>query len=125
MKVYEHIAREQSRLIYLLDHNMEMALEVKEALKTYVKKVMPSGSGFDCGTKINLDREDKTQIVFETSFHHMDEHGGYDGWTEHIVRVRPCLMFGFSLTVSGRNRNNIKEMIGEQFQYILTQDHVL
>ena len=43
---------------------------------------MPSGSGFDNGTSIDLDASHAEKLVFNTSFHHMDEAGDYDGWTE-------------------------------------------
>jgi hypothetical protein len=73
----------------------------------------PSGSGFDNGTQIDRDRSDV--LIFSTSFHHMDEAGGYDGWTEHTVRVKPSLAWGFDLTVSGRDRNGIKDYIADVF----------
>lgn len=73
----------------------------------------PSGSGWDEGTK--LGEWNGRTIVFFGSFHHMDEGGGYDGWTEHIIRVKPSLANGFDLTISGRNRNDIKEYLSEMF----------
>lgn len=80
---------------------------------------LPSGSGFDSGTEILL--LSSTKAVFETSFHHMDEAGGYDGWTNHIVTVRPTFT-GLDIAVSGRNRNGIKEYIAEEFLYRLEQE---
>jgi hypothetical protein len=73
----------------------------------------PRGSGFDNGTTVEIGRGGT--LVFETAFHHMNDGGYYDGWTEHTVRVKPCLQWGFDLTVSGRNRNNIKDYIAEVF----------
>ena len=81
---------------------------------------LPSGSGFDCGTKIDWDASRHDKVVFHTSFHHMDEGGGYDGWTEHTVTARPAFD-GFVLTVGGRDRNGIKEYIGEMFHNDLSQ----
>lgn len=76
---------------------------------------MPSGSGFDSGTRIDEDLSRPDCLVFYTSFHHMDEHGSYDGWTEHTVRVYPCFARGVHLTITGRDRNGIKDHIAEVF----------
>lgn len=84
-------------------------------IKQLAKNFLPSGSGFDSGTEVDLDRSTGEKLVVSTSFHHMDEHGGYDGWTEHTVTVRPSLQHGFLLTIGGRDRNGIKDYIGEVF----------
>ena len=81
--------------------------EIEECVKSY----FPSGSGFDSGTDFLSDISTPERLCFQADFHHMDENGYYDGWTEHTVIVRPSLSFGFNIRVSGRNRNNIKEYI--------------
>ena len=71
----------------------------EEKHQTTIDKIMedaPSGSGFNNGTSI-LDNA-RGLLMFSTSFHHMNENGYYDGWTEHIVTVVPDLMFDFILT---------------------------
>ncbi len=90
----------------------------RERIESLVKDRMPSGSGFDCGTKLDFDKSSEEKLVFHTSYHHMTE-GVYDGWTEHTVTVKPSLAFGISLTIGGRNRNDIKDHIGELFDYSL------
>lgn len=87
-----------------------------------VENHLPSGSGFDSGTSIDWERSTSEKIVLYTSFHHMDEHGGYDGWTEHTVTLRPSFPFDFDLRVSGKDRNQIKEYIGETFDYMLREE---
>lgn len=84
-----------------------------------VRETLPSGAGFDNGSTLDLVRSRPDMLVFETSFHHMDAHGGYAGWTDHKVVVRPSLAFGFTLTVGGRNRNDIKDYITETFHNAL------
>jgi hypothetical protein len=79
----------------------------------------PSGSGFDNGTQIDEDRSDV--LRFATAFHHMDECGMYDGWTEHTIRVKPSLAWGFDLKVSGRDRNGIKDYIADVFAQWLNE----
>jgi len=67
---------------------------------------MPSGSGVDSGTKLDLETSTPEKLVFHADYHHMNECGMYDGWTEHTITVRPSLQFGITLSVSGRNRND-------------------
>src|SRR5208337_2332016 len=38
---------------------------------------MPSGSGFDHGTQIDLDASHAEKLIFNTAFHHMDDNGFY------------------------------------------------
>lgn len=80
---------------------------------------LPSGSGFDSGSSLDLDRATPDRLVITTSFHHMDESGGYDGWSEHSVIVTPSLAHGFDVRVTGKNRNDIKEYIAEMFDAAL------
>lgn len=61
---------------------------------------------------------DGSKLAFRTSFHHMDESGGYDGWTEHIVTARATFN-GPELKISGADRNGIKEYIAECFSAAL------
>lgn len=82
---------------------------------------MPSGSGFDSGTELDFGKSHGDKLVFVTSFHHMTEHGYYDGWTEHTVTVRPAFS-GLSLVVGGRDRNDIKDYIAETFHHALLRE---
>jgi len=79
---------------------------------------LPHGSGFDIGCKVDLEKSTAQKIVISTHFHHMDEHGYYDGWTEHTVTVTPCLVNGYKLKVSGVNKNNIKDYIYDMFNNV-------
>lgn len=87
-------------------------------IQQLVKDFLPSGSGFDSGTKIDLDASHAEKLVFHTSYHHMDDVGYYDGWTEHTVTVTPSFR-GIKLRVSGRDRNEIKDYIYEAFEIAL------
>lgn len=80
------------------------------------KKFLPNGSGFDAGCEIRA--VGKTKIIIKTDFHHLDENGYYDGWTEHTVTVEAAFD-GHTIKVSGKDRNNIKDYIAETFQDIL------
>lgn len=69
-------------------NNTEWLQRHTARLDALVYTYMPSGSGWDCGTKIDIEKSNEANLVFTGSFHHMDEHGGYDGWTNHMVRAR-------------------------------------
>ena len=85
-------------------------------------EVLPSGSGFDAGTKLMAEKCTDQKLVFFTSFHHMSEHGHYTKWTDHNVIITPCLRFGFSLKVTGRDHNEIKDYISGVFYDVMNLD---
>lgn len=101
--------------------NEEWRKNHKESLNSIMADA-PSGSGFDTGTKIDVDRCYPDRIVMYVDFHHMDENGGYDGWTTHEIIVTPSLAFGFNVRVTGKDKNNIKEYISEVFQEWLSEE---
>jgi hypothetical protein len=84
-------------------------------LEDLVEKYLPRGSGFDNGTKFNWDESKDNKLVFDTAFHHMNEGGYYDGWTEHKIIITPDLVNDFNVKITGKNRNNIKEYIHSCF----------
>lgn len=80
---------------------------------------LPRGSGFDSGSSFDINASRTDRLIFNTSFHHMNEGGYYDGWTDHSVVVRPTFD-GFTVHVTGRNRNEIKYYIADMFHDILS-----
>ena len=91
----------------------------RQVIEWVEKQLLPTGSGFDCGTRIEEDSCDLKKVVLSTSFHHMNDHGLYNGWSGHKVIVTPTFN-DFDLKVTGRNLNNIKEDIGEIFANCLS-----
>lgn len=89
------------------------------AIEYLVEQYLPSGSGFDSGTTLNLGMSCDDRLTFDTSFHHMNNAGFYDGWTEHVVRVKPNLATEIDMTISGQDRNDIKDYIGQTFDHAL------
>jgi hypothetical protein len=93
----------------------------------------PSGSGFDSGTSIDIDdlvvpnsngkSEFRDVLKFNTTFHHMDQNGMYCGWTEHMVTVRPSLLFEFTISISGPNRDSVKDFIHDMFDTWLRSEY--
>lgn len=87
-----------------------------------MEAALPSGSGIDRGTIIDRERSRPDRIVLVCSFHHMNEHGYYDGWTDHEVIVRPSLAWGFTLRVTGRDRNGIKDYLHDVYMHALREE---
>lgn len=102
--------------------NDEWAAKHRERLETLVHEHMPSGAGIDREVKLNLKESTEEKLVFYTSYHHMNEVGMYDGWTDHVIRVRPSLCYGIVLSISGRDRNDIKDYLHEVFHEALTKE---
>lgn len=113
MKVYQAIASAISAM------PREWA---EERLDLIEREFLPSGSGIDAGCKVLVEESKEDRLVIQTAFHHMDENGYYDGWTHHKVIVTPSLLFGFDVRVTGRNRNGIKEYLGDLFFQVLDQE---
>ena len=51
--------------------------------------------------------------MISTSFHHMDEWGGYDGWTDHDIFISASFIDPEITSISGRDRNDIKDYIAQ------------
>src|SRR5215467_7223342 len=66
-------------------NNAEWLDRWQARIEYITENFMPSGSGFDRGTKFDFDSSHAERLVFDTNFHHMDEHGYYTGWTRHAV----------------------------------------
>lgn len=96
---------------WLATHRAELTKLVAE---------LPSGAGIDNGTKLDQDRSNGNRIVLTLGFHHMNEHGVYDGWTEHEIWVTPAFD-GVNLRITGKNRNDIKSYLYELYDDILTR----
>jgi hypothetical protein len=89
-------------------------------IKDLTREFMPHGSGFDNGTEFDFSRSKPQRLVFTTSFHHMNENGFYDGWTEHTVIVTPTFE-GIELRITGRNRNDWKDYAYDVFHQALSE----
>jgi hypothetical protein len=73
---------------------------------------LPSGSGLDNGIHFNRELSSANKLVFNFSFHHMDEYGGYSGWTDHRMIIQPSFdTIGYSIKITGRDKNGIKDYL--------------
>jgi hypothetical protein len=126
MKIFQKIAG----LVEAIENckksgNKEWEDRHSDAIEDLVKNHLPSGSGFDAGTKFGFMVSNPERLVFLTDFHHLNENGYYDGWTSHKIIVTPSLASGFDLKVTGRDRNGIKEYIAECFHEELNSPALL
>ncbi len=126
MKVYQSIAMllsaiENCHRALWRSTNVEWQEKHTARVEALVKEYMPSGSGFDSGTTLD-ESSTPEKIVFNTSFHHMDDVGMYDGWTEHQVIVTPSLQFNFNLRITGRDKNETKDYMFEIFRQALEEE---
>lgn len=111
-KLYKKLANTvQARLNCANGKNPEWFQRHTDNIKDLVKTHLPHGSG----TAIDLDRSTGEKLVFTTAYHHMNGNGFYDGWTEHTVTIKPSLLHDFVINISGRDRNQIKELIHDYF----------
>lgn len=104
-------------------NNAEWSAKHKARLTSLLREFMPSGSGIDNGTHI-MDDSKPERLRFRVSFHHMNDSGCYDGWTDHTVTVRPSFVHGMEIDISGRDRNDIKEYLADTFRLALESEIV-
>jgi hypothetical protein len=100
--------------------NDEWVRKHMETIEDMEKNYLPHGAGIDVGCKVDMDKSTDKKVVIHTSFHHMNEVGMYDGWTEHTITVKPDFT-GIDITISGRDRNGIKDYLGEVFHTALLE----
>lgn len=124
MKVYQKIA-----MLLKAIHTCKK-VEYKEweaihedSLQKIVKKYLPSGAGFDNGIKLLVNKSNSDKLVFRADYHHMNNVGYYDGWTEHTVIVTPSLAYGFDLKITGRDRNYTKDYMYQTFEQWLNEEY--
>lgn len=86
-----------------------------DELSAIVRECLPSGSGIDRGPVLDTSVSTANRLVLRLGFHHMDEHGFYDRWTDHAVIVQPAFVHGLTVTISGRDHNLIKDHLADTF----------
>ncbi|MDP2676471.1 MAG: hypothetical protein Q8O83_02185 [bacterium] len=122
-KLYQVFARTIHARHHCEKHgNNEWFVEHTAKIEELVRNRMPNGSGFDHETSIDLIHSTGEKLVFFTAFHHMNENGFYDGWTNHTITVTASLNNQINVRVSGENRNEIKDYIEEIYYDALTNE---
>ena len=113
----------QARINCINSNNTEWKEKHEDVIMGF-EKLLPSGSGLDSGCKFDLEKSNSHKIVINTSFHHMDENGMYDGWTDHTITLTPTFG-GFDIKISGRDRGMIKDYLCDTFSEYFTTNYTL
>lgn len=87
-----------------------------------INDTAPSGSGIDQGTKINFDKSTGEILIFDVAYHHMNDGGMYDGWTQHDIKVTGSMQFDFLLKISGPSQNQIKDYLADVYSAWLNEE---
>jgi hypothetical protein len=103
----------QARANCIKSKNLEWKVKHESHLRLMQKENLPSGAGIDNGSKIDLDASTGSKIVILFDYHHMTE-GMYDGWTHHKAIIRPAFE-GLDVTITGPNRNDVKDYLHDVF----------
>ena len=120
--LYQHIATKITALQNCRSAgNEEWAYRHAQALRYIDTDLLPSGSGIDAGCSIDTEASKPQRLVIKFSYHHMDGHGFYNGWTDHKAIITPSLQFGYNLKITGRDINQLKDYLHEVFSTVL--DH--
>ncbi len=115
-KVYQELASLiDARANCAKSGNTEWYGKHEDRIEAIISDHMPHGSGFDSGVKLNWERSSSSKLVFSAPYHHMNEGGLYDHWTDYTVIVTPSLVSGFDLRITGRDYNGFKEYAYEVF----------
>jgi hypothetical protein len=93
----------------------------EDAIEEYLE-FLPHGSGIDSGVVFVWKDSKPDKLVFTFGYHHMDENGGYDGWTHHELIITPDLQHGYKIKITGKDRNNTKEYLYELFSEVFSFD---
>ncbi len=79
------------------------------------KEHLPSGSGIDSGSQLDMTRSTSERLVFTFGFHHMNADGFYTNWTDYSVIVTPSLVHTITLRITGQDRNQLKDYLHDVF----------
>jgi len=121
-KLYKHIAGTlQAYQRCIETNNITWKDKHEEKLNKLVDQ-LPSGSGIDAGIELDFEKSKPNKLIFNFSFHFMDDCGMYDGWIDYKLTVIPDLYNDFSLWITGRNKREIKDYLYEIFDYALRQE---
>jgi len=85
-----------------------------------LRELLPSGGGFDSGTRLLMGDSGKDKLVFETAFHHMNGDGVYTHWTHHKVIFTPSFD-DYDVRVTGINFDGIKGHIEDVFDLLIRE----
>lgn len=102
--------------------NTEWEEKHRENIEEMLKN-LPSGSGLDNGVKFDWDNSTANKLIFSFGFHHLNEGGFYDGWTQHKLTLKPAFIHGYEMKISGPDRNWVKDYLSDLFHEVFQLEH--
>lgn len=102
--------------------NMEWITKHSEKLDL-LDTYLPHGSGIDTYCKVDREKSNFEKVYILCEFHHLNENGYYEGYTDHKIIVTPNFD-GIALNISGKNKNQIKDYLYDLFSYELQKEIV-
>lgn len=84
-----------------------------------LEKELPSGSGIDCGCKIDREKSGNKKVIITFDYHFMNNDGYYDGWGSFKLIVTPNLSEYPDMRIVGKDRNQIKDYLYDTFSDVL------
>lgn len=98
-------------------NNIEWKEKHEDSINAMLEN-LPHGSGIDAGVKFDWQSSNPEKLVFTFGFHHLNENGYYDGWTEHKAIITASLYFGIKINITGKDRNQIKDYLHDLFNEV-------
>lgn len=99
--------------------NTEWELKHTERLEELCKNYLPSGSGFDNGTHVDVKMCAADKLQLHAGYHRMDENGMYDGWLDLKIVIRPAFndfrlrVYGIQVNSDPGLREYVEDVFGE------------
>lgn len=124
-RIYQEISsRLQARLNCEKSNNMEWLEKHQTAIDDICKNHLPHGSGFNQGTTLFYLESKPEKLVFIAPFHHMNENGFYDGWSNLKIVITPSLQYNFNIKITGimRKYKDDIDYFVECFDYALNKE---
>ena len=74
-----------------------------------MEDLLPSGSGFDAGCKIQTNSVPPNRVLITFEYHHMSGIGYYIGWTQHEVLISPNLHHDYHIDIIGTGYEDLDD----------------
>lgn len=124
--IYQQIARQISHRQRLLnsDEDTSKGLSDCEDKLDDLADLLPSGSGIDDGTRIDLEKSRPDMVILNSSYHVMID-GMYSYWRDYTVTIFPSLCFPFMLDIDldePENTDDIQDYLYQTYEQALTEE---